>query len=71
MPWGVTAVLVRSEHRTTAEEHDAFSGPRLLQLVSLAGRLLATGRAARVGWRVARAAFGLLVQRSGHGGSTA
>ncbi|VBA51982.1 hypothetical protein LAUMK142_03334 [Mycobacterium pseudokansasii] len=26
MPWGVTAVLVQSEHTTTAEEHDAFSG---------------------------------------------
>ena len=47
------------------------AGSRLWQPVSLAGRLLATGRAARVGWRVARAAFGLLVPRSGHGGSPA
>src|ERR1700741_444629 len=26
MPRGVTVVLVRNERRTTAEEHDAFSG---------------------------------------------
>jgi hypothetical protein len=51
MPRGVTVVLVRSEHRTTAEVHDAFSGfASLAAGVTFAGfveraRLSGTGEA--------------------------
>jgi hypothetical protein len=57
MPWGVTAVLVRSEHRTTAEEHDAFSGLASLAAGESCGAAVSYG--ARGPGRVACRAYRL------------